>query len=58
MGARTGEEYLKGLRRTDRELWLGDERVDDVTHASRPWPAPPRLWPMSSTASTSSPTSA
>ena len=31
MGARTGEEYLKGLRRTDRELWLGDERVDDVT---------------------------
>ena len=36
MGARTGEEYLKGLRRTDRELWLGDERVDDVTHAPRP----------------------
>ena len=31
MAARTGEEYLKGLRRTDRELWLGDERVDDVT---------------------------
>ena len=31
MGARTGEEFLKGLRRTDRELWLGDERVDDVT---------------------------
>ena len=31
MGARTGEEFLKGLRRTDRELWLGDERVGDVT---------------------------
>ena len=32
MGARTGEEFLKGLRRTNRELWLGDERVDDVTN--------------------------
>jgi hypothetical protein len=31
MGARTGEEFLKGLRARKRELWLGDERVDDVT---------------------------
>src|SRR5215467_4337762 len=31
MGARTGEEFLKGLRSRKRELWLGDERVDDVT---------------------------
>ena len=31
MGARTGEEFLQGLRGTKRELWLGGERVDDVT---------------------------
>ena len=31
MGARTGEEFLKGLRSRGREIWLGDERVDDVT---------------------------
>jgi aromatic ring hydroxylase len=31
MPARTGEEFLKGLRARDREVWLGDERVDDVT---------------------------
>ena len=31
MGARTGEAFLKGLRARKRELWLGDERVDDVT---------------------------
>src|SRR5262252_3411400 len=31
MGARTGEEFLKGLRSRRRELWLGAERVDDVT---------------------------
>jgi 4-hydroxyphenylacetate 3-monooxygenase len=31
MGARTGEEFLKGLRSRKREIWLGDERVDDVT---------------------------
>ncbi|MFN6118617.1 MAG: 4-hydroxyphenylacetate 3-hydroxylase N-terminal domain-containing protein [Actinomycetes bacterium] len=30
MGARTGEAYLKGLRSTNREIWLGNERVDDV----------------------------
>ncbi len=31
MAARTGEEFLKGLRSRRRELWLGPERVDDVT---------------------------
>jgi 4-hydroxyphenylacetate 3-monooxygenase oxygenase component len=30
MGARTGQEFLKGLH-DDRELWLGAERVKDVT---------------------------
>ena len=30
MGARTGEEYLKRLRSTPREIWLDNERVDDV----------------------------
>ncbi len=31
MGARTGEQYLQGLRDQPRELWLGGERVDDIT---------------------------
>ena len=31
MGARTGKEFLKGLRTNTRELWLGNERVDDPT---------------------------
>jgi 4-hydroxyphenylacetate 3-monooxygenase oxygenase component len=31
MGARTGEQFLEGLRKTKRQLWLGDEQVDDVT---------------------------
>jgi 4-hydroxyphenylacetate 3-monooxygenase len=31
MGARTGEEFLKGLQAQRRDLWVGDERVDDVT---------------------------
>jgi aromatic ring hydroxylase len=30
MGARTGEAYLKGLRDTNREIWLAGERVEDV----------------------------
>jgi aromatic ring hydroxylase len=30
MGARTGEAYLKSLSSTTREIWLGNERVDDV----------------------------
>jgi 4-hydroxyphenylacetate 3-monooxygenase len=30
VGARTGDEYLKGLRSTNREIWLGGERVDSV----------------------------
>ena len=34
MGARTGEAYLKGLRDTNREIWLAGERVDDVAEHS------------------------
>ena len=31
MGARTGGEYLEGLRQGNAEIWLGDERITDVT---------------------------
>lgn len=31
MGARTGEQYLDGLRNRRSALWVGGERVDDVT---------------------------
>jgi 4-hydroxyphenylacetate 3-monooxygenase len=31
MPARNGQEYLNGLKATNREMWLGDERVDNVT---------------------------
>jgi len=31
MGARTGEQFLKGLQGTNRELYLEGERVHDVT---------------------------
>jgi 4-hydroxyphenylacetate 3-monooxygenase len=31
MPARTGQEYLNGLKATSREIWLGGERVDSVT---------------------------
>jgi 4-hydroxyphenylacetate 3-monooxygenase len=31
MGARTGKEFLEGLRGDNRELWMGDERITDVT---------------------------
>ena len=31
MGARTGEQFLERLRKTSRVVWLGNERVDDVT---------------------------
>ena len=31
MPARTGSEYLAGLRAQPREVWLAGERVDDVT---------------------------
>jgi 4-hydroxyphenylacetate 3-monooxygenase oxygenase component len=30
MGARTGKEYLRGLR-SAREIWVGDDKVSDVT---------------------------
>jgi len=31
MGARTGRQYIEGLRDQPREVWLGGERVKDVT---------------------------
>ena len=31
MGARTGQQYIQGLRDQQREVWLGGERVKDVT---------------------------
>lgn len=31
MGARTGEQYLAGLRAAGAEVWLGGERIADVT---------------------------
>jgi aromatic ring hydroxylase len=31
VGARTGEQFLEGLRKTSRTVWLGDGRVEDVT---------------------------
>lgn len=31
MGARTGAEYLAGLKEQPREIWLDGRRVDDVT---------------------------
>src|SRR5437899_11380897 len=31
MAARTGGQYLQGLRDQEREVWLGGERVKDVT---------------------------
>jgi 4-hydroxyphenylacetate 3-monooxygenase len=31
MPARTGQQYLEGLRAQDRQVWLGGERVKDVT---------------------------
>ena len=31
MPARTGQQYLDGLRAQEREIWLGGERVRDVT---------------------------
>ena len=31
MPPRTGQEYLQGLQQRQREIWLGGERVQDVT---------------------------
>jgi len=31
MGARTGSQFLEGLRKTKREIWVDGERIDDVT---------------------------
>ena len=31
MPARTGQDYIKGLQESPREVWLRGERVKDVT---------------------------
>lgn len=31
MGARTGSQFLEGLRKTTREVWVDGERIEDVT---------------------------
>ncbi len=31
MAARTGSQFLEGLRRTKREIWVEGERIEDVT---------------------------
>ena len=31
MSARTGAQFLRGLRKRSRHVWMGDERIDDVT---------------------------
>lgn len=31
MGARTGSQFLDGLRRTKREIWVDGEKINDVT---------------------------
>ena len=31
MSARTGAEYLAGLKEQPREIWLDGRRIDDVT---------------------------
>ena len=31
MGARTGSQFLEGLRGTKREIWVEGERIADVT---------------------------
>ena len=30
MAARDGDAYLRGLKGTSREIWLGDELIEDV----------------------------
>ena len=37
MPARTGQEYISGLKERPREVWLDGERVKDVT--THPGPA-------------------
>src|SRR3954447_378176 len=43
MPARTGEQFLEGLRARDREVWLSGERVKDVTTHPQLEGAPPAL---------------
>ena len=31
MGARTGKEYIEGIKERNTEVWIHGEKVDDVT---------------------------
>ena len=31
MGVRTGSQFLEGLRKTKREIWVDGEKIEDVT---------------------------
>ena len=50
MGVRSGRQYLAGLREQEREVWLGGERVRDVTTHPGSRAAPARS-PRSTTCS-------
>jgi aromatic ring hydroxylase len=44
MGARTGSQFLEGLRKTKREIWVDGERIEDVTTHPK-LRAAPKAWP-------------
>src|SRR5262249_40882630 len=46
MGARTGSQFLEGLRKTKREIWVDGERIDDVTTHPKPTGGPESLAAM------------
>ncbi len=58
MGARTGEEFLKGLKARNREIWLGDERASRTSSTIPPSPALRSSSRRCSIGSTSIPTTA
>ena len=54
--ARTGEQFLEGLRSGEREVWLNGEQITHPAGAARSCAPPPSRWRASSTSSTSTPT--
>ena len=52
MAARTGQQYIEGLRAQEREVWLGGERVARRDHASGPGGRRRARSPRSTTCST------
>jgi len=37
MGARSGNNYLSAMRKLKADVWLGGQRVDDVTQINLAW---------------------